>query len=60
MQRVSADASLRTRLCQAGKEQARKFSWERSATALLAVLHDVVEERSPLLAVQKEEIDLKQ
>jgi glycosyltransferase involved in cell wall biosynthesis len=60
MQRVSADASLRTMLCQAGKEQARKFSWERSAAALLAVLHDVVEERSPLLAVQKEEIDLKQ
>jgi glycosyltransferase involved in cell wall biosynthesis len=59
MLRVSADAILRTKLCQAGKEQARKFSWERSAAALLAVLHEVVEERSPLLAVQKEEIDLK-
>jgi hypothetical protein len=47
-------------LCQAGKEQARQFSWERSAAALLAVFREVVEERSPLLAVQKEEIDLKQ
>jgi glycosyltransferase involved in cell wall biosynthesis len=45
MLRVGIDPGLRQELCCKGKEQVKKFSWERSAAALLAVLHDAAKER---------------
>jgi len=40
MLRVGTDPALRQALGRAGKEQAGKFSWWRSAAALLTVLHE--------------------
>lgn len=40
MLRVGSDATFRQALCRAGKAQAKKFSWRRSAATLLTVLQD--------------------
>jgi len=53
MLQVGTDPTLRQALCRAGKEQAKKFSWKRSAAALLTVLHDVVEEENSLITVDE-------
>ena len=42
MLQLAADTPQREALRQAGKEQAQKYSWRRSAQLFLAVLHDVV------------------
>ncbi len=47
MLRVASDPVLRQALGRAGKEQARKFSWRRSAAALLTVLHEAARKCKP-------------
>jgi glycosyltransferase involved in cell wall biosynthesis len=53
MLRVGTEPAFRQALCRAGKEQAKKFSWKRSAATLLTVLHDAVGERNSLVAVDE-------
>jgi len=47
LERAAADTKLSDMLCRRGLEQARKFTWERTAQATLTVYRQVMEARVP-------------
>jgi glycosyltransferase involved in cell wall biosynthesis len=45
--RVMGDAGLRAELSRRGRERAERFSWRRSAEALLEVIREAAGDQSP-------------